>query len=177
MPLFKGQAPNYNDINIPGFAFGMGASPPDKIDILPSGSIRALGFDGGVTTEELHSSGEILHGYVEGTDLDIHVHWITTTTNAGNVKWQLEYHWINPETVYGDPTIISSTTATNETAWKSWHSYFPPIDGTGKDQGSELVFRLFRDPTEDTYASDAALIQVGIHYQIDALGSRQPEIK
>jgi len=177
MPLFKGQAPNYNDINIPGFALGPGAAPPDSISILPSGGLRGLGFNGANTTEELHSSGEILHGYIEGTDLDIHVHWMTTTALAGNVKWQLEYYWINEEGIYGDPTIVTVTTATNETIWKGWHSHFPAIDGTGKLAGSEMVFRLFRDPSEDTYAGDAALIQVGIHYQVDALGSRQVEIK
>ena len=177
MPLFKGQAPNYNDINLPAFSLGKGATPPDDINILPSGNIRALGFDGGAVTEEVHSSGEILHGYIADTDLDIHIHWMPIDTNTGTVKWQLEYYWINAGGTYGVPTIINSIQEAGGTAWKSWHSHFPAIDGTGKVQGSEIVFRLFRDPSEDTYNSDAALVQIGIHYQVNTLGSRQAEIK
>ena len=177
METMSGGDPYWNDINLPAFSLGKGASPPDDISILPSGGIRALGFDGGATLEEVHSSGEILHGYIADTDLDIHIHWMPIDNNTGTVKWQLEYYWINAGGTYGDPTVIDSTQEAGGTAWKSWHSHFPPIDGTGKVQGSEIVFRLFRNPTEDTYGSDAALIQLGIHYQTDILGSRQIEIK
>ena len=177
MPLFKGQVPRYNDINLPAFSLGKGATPPDDITILPSGGIKALGFDGASTLEEVHSSGEILHGYIADTDLDIHIHWMPTDTNTGTVKWQLEYCWINAGGTYSAPTILSSTIEAGGTAWKAWHSHFPAIDGTGKVQGSEIVFRFFRDPSEDTYASDAALVQIGIHYQVDLLGSRTAEVK
>ena len=172
MPLFKGQAPTYNDINLPAFSLGKGASPPDDINILPSGSIRALGFDGGATTEEVHSSGEILHGYIENTDLHIHAHWMPVDSNIGTVKWQLEYYWVNAGGIFGDPTIISITQEAGGTTWNSLHANFPSINGAGKTQSSVIVFRFFRNPTEDTYGSDAALIQIGIHYQVDALGSR-----
>ena len=177
MPLFKGQASVYNDINLPAFSLGKGASPPDDINILPSGNIKALGFDGAATLEEVHSSGEILHGYIADTDLHIHAHWMPVNSNTGTVKWQLEYYWINTGGIFGDPTIISVTQNTEETAWKSLHANFPPIDGTGKTQASELVFRFFRDPSEDTYGSDAALVQIGIHYQVNTLGSRTEYIK
>ena len=177
MPLYKGPTPQWNDINLPAFSLGKGATPPDDIGILPSGGIRALGFDGASTVEEVHSSGEVLHGYIADTDLDIHIHWMPTDTNTGTVKWQLEYYWINAGGTYGAPTIITSTQEAGGTAWKAWHSHFPAIDGTGKVQGSEIVFRFFRDPSEDTYGSDAALVQIGIHYQVNTLGSRQVETK
>ena len=180
MPLWKGASPRIDDINIPGLALGPGASPPDKITILGSGNIRAYGFDGNATTEELHGSTEILHGYVEGSNISFHVHWMPTTADSGNVKWQLEYSWYNTDEVAPNPTIISVVQSTSSTAWKPLKGIFPAIDGTGKRIQSDFVFRLFRDPTdgEDTYNShDAALLQVGFHYWTDAHGSRTTTTK
>ena len=36
------------------------------------------------------------------------------------------------------------------------------------------MFRIFRDPADaaDTYAHDAAILDVGIHYEKDTMGSR-----
>jgi hypothetical protein len=41
------------------------------------------------------------------------------------------------------------------------------------------VFRLFRDPADvaDTYGFDAVLLDVGLHYEKDTVGSRQVTTK
>jgi hypothetical protein len=169
----------WNDINMPASALRLGATAPDAITILGAGSIEALGFDGAATTEAVNGSAEILHGYVEGSDIEFHVHWMPTTANAGNVKWQLEYSWINNGGTFANPTTISIVQAAGGTAWVHKRADFPSISGTGKVINSAVVFRLFRDPSDgsDTYGDDAALVQVGIHYQIDVYGSRSENIK
>lgn len=51
--------------------------------------------------------------------------------------------------------------------------------GAGKTIGSRFVFNLFRDPADaqDTYGADVAITDVGTHYEIDSIGSRQMLIK
>jgi hypothetical protein len=169
----------WNDINMPANALTLGAAAPDSIGILGAGGIKGLGFDGNATAESLHGSAEILHGYLEGSDIYFHVHWMPTTANAGDVKWQLEYSWQTVDGTFANPTIISIVDAAGGAAWKHQLAPFAAIDGSGMGVNSAVVFRLFRDPTDgdDDYADDAALIQVGIHYQIDVYGSRSQTVK
>ena len=104
-----------------------------------------------------------------------HVHWMPTDADAGNVKWQLEYSWQNADGTFAAPTTISIVDATDTTAWKHHIAVFPVIGGSGINVNNAIVFRLFRDPGDgdDTYGSDAALIQIGIHYEANTMGSRQ----
>jgi hypothetical protein len=48
------------------------------------------------------------------------------------------------------------------------------IDGTGKTLSSMIICRLYRDVSDanDTYASDAFLLEIDFHYEIDTVGSR-----
>jgi hypothetical protein len=172
---FVGNATVWDDIVIPAMALGTVAATPSKISFLGSGSLKTYGFDGGALTEELHGSFELKHGYKQESDITVHVHWTPTNANAGNVKWQLEYSWQNVDGTFSAPTTINVIDSTDTTAWKHLRANFPAITGTGYNIGSILVFRIFRDPTDasDTYASDAALVDIGCHYQIDTVGSRQ----
>lgn len=165
----------WQDVNIPAGALSLGASAPDSISILSSGNIQGLGFNGNATTEEVHGSGEIIHDRKDGTDIHFHVHWMPTNANAGNVKWNLEYSWTNQDGTFSAPTTISIVDAADTTAWKHSIAVFPAIDGSAINVNNAIVFRLYRDPTDgdDTYGGDAALIQVGIHYEVNTMGSRQ----
>jgi hypothetical protein len=169
----------YEDINFEALNLRLGASAPDLINILGSWSIYALAFDGAAITEEIHAGWEILHGYKEGTDINIHFHWMPTNTGAWNVKWQFEYSWVNIDGTFSAPTIVSVVDATNTTAWQHLKSNEITITWTGKTIWSHIVFRIFRDPTDalDTYASDAVLLSAGLHYQIDTMWSRQINTK
>jgi hypothetical protein len=173
--VFNGNATVWDDIVIPAFALGVVASIPDSINFGPSGNLKIRGFDGAATSEMLYGSFELPHGYKEGTDITVHVHWTPTNANAGNVKWQFEYAWQNVDGTYGAPTTITVTDSTDSTAWKHLRADFAAISGTGKTIGSVLVFRIFRDPADaaDTYASDAGLIDIGCHVELDTVGSRQ----
>lgn len=165
----------WNDINFEGASLGTGASAPDLVSILGSGSILARAFDGNVTLEQMYGGGEILHDYREGTDLHMHVHWMPTTTNTGNVEWHMEYSWANVNDVMPAPSTISSVLATTGSAWKSYVQNIGIASGTGKKIGSHVAFRLYRNPasTNDTYPDDAVLLSVGIHHEVDSLGSRE----
>lgn len=156
-----------------------GATAPDFGTYQASGGLQTYLFDGSTRTEEVHGSFELQHDYEEGTDIDFHVHWEPTTAAAGNVRWSIEYVWKNTGDGATVPTTIHSVNAAGGTAWVTKKNDIGTITGTGKSIGSVFVFRLFRESThvDDTYAADAALIQVGIHYKVDTAGSRQETVK
>ena len=170
----NGDATTWDDVNISGLALGTGPAAPAVIAIAGTG-IRAYAFVGtGVLADELHGSIESLHDFLEASDIVAHVHWMPTTNDAGNVKWQLEYIWISRTGAVAGSTTISVTTAAGGTAWTMKRSDFPAIDGSAREIGDRFIFRIFRDPADaaDTYAFDAAVMDFGVHYQKDTMGSR-----
>lgn len=168
----------YEDISIPAHALTLGAAAPDSITFFGGGGIKGLGFDGGATTESVHGSTELLHSYAEGTDIYPHLHWMPTTAGAGQVKWQLEYSWQNDDSVFPSSTTVFGITTTAGVAWTLQQTNFPTMDGSGKSIGGGIAFRLFRDPTDnDDYAADAGLVHLGLHYEVDTLGSESLEDK
>lgn len=172
---FNGAATVWDDINMGAVSLGAGASAPDLITLGGGGNtILVRGFDGNAIAEQLFDDIEITHGYKEETDIVCHVHWMPTTTNAGDVKWQLTYAWTNRTGGLPSETTISVVQAAGGVAWVPHRADFPAISGTGKGIGSHLSIRLFRDPTDaaDTYPDDAALQSFGVHYEIDTVGSR-----
>lgn len=172
---FEGDATVWRDADITPLSLALGASAPDRIAYNGT-SIEVLGFDGVGTMEEVHGGAEYNHESLEGADIQFHVHWSPTTGDAGNVKWQLAYVWVDIDGIATDETVISVTQAASGTAWDKQKVAFPMIDGAGKTIGSQIGFRFFRDPMDaaDTYGADAAItFTVGVHYQIDTGGSRQ----
>lgn len=164
----------WDDSMSPAFVVGAGGSAPDLLaSVLASGTLRLYGFDGGSTTEQIYFTIQLPHSYKEGSDLYAHVHWMPVNTNAGNVKWQLEYSVISIGATFGAPTTISVTTAAAGIAWRHQISSFPTISGSGLTISNILIGRLFRNPTDgaDTYESDAAYLGLDIHFQQDSVGS------
>ena len=120
-----GDATCWDDIALGSGALGAGASAPDLININNSG-IYLYGFAGAATIEQLYGSFEVPHNYKEGTDLIPHIHWLTTTTNTGNVKWQVDYWRVNMTTITAAPSIplnIVALGTASGTAWKNNRSF------------------------------------------------------
>ena len=133
-----------------------------------SGGMKSFGFDGGASTEELFYHCDVQHDYIAGGDMVFHVHWMPATATGGNVKWQIEYQWVEDGATWPAPTTLTGTTAAGTTAWSDKRTDFT-IPGVGKTYNSRLMVRLFRNPADaaDTYAGDAVLSSVGMHYQAD----------
>lgn len=172
-----GNATSWNDINVSALALGSGASEPDKVNVASS-SIKAYAFNGTTATvDELHGSLEILHDWKEGSVIFPHIHWAPTTSSGGNVKWQFEYLWTSRNDVATSSITETLVMPAGGIAWREMVVHIPTngIDGTGKGIGSRLQFRIFRDPGDaaDTYAADAILLDVGVHYERDTIGSRE----
>lgn len=165
----------WNDINISSNSLKNGVSAPSDWTI-PGTSLSIKSFIGtGSTIQSAYGSAEILHDYKEGTDITPHLHYCPTTTGTGNIKWQMEYAWINRGGTISASTTLSAVVAASGIVGNTNIASFPAISGSNMKMGSRFVFRIFRDPADaaDTYAADAGVTDVGIHYKKDAMGSRE----
>ena len=166
------------DFNFGVNALTRGSAAPNLIN-LSATNIETLGFNGVNTLEQVSIVVEMNHNWKEGTIIKPHVHWYPVNGNAGNVKWNMEYAWVEMDSVVPASTTISVIQAAGGVAWQERFASLPDIDGSGFTIGSQLHIRLYRDPVDgdDTYGSDAALATFGLHVQVDTLGSRQVATK
>ena len=155
----------------------LGRTNGNRPSIIPFAGtgIEIAAFDNGPGLEEASHHIELDHDWDEGSVLSPHIHWYPNSTDTGNVVFQLEY-WISGfDLVVGASTTIQVVTAARGSAWQLTLAVFPDIPTVGFSIGSQLNFRLFRDPTlgTDTYTGDAAASTFGFHYRLNTMGSRQ----
>lgn len=170
---YVGAATVWDDINVSMVPPAGDGAAPSVISFNGDARLDVYAFTGvGAVASEFHSGMEILHGYKEGSDIHFHLHWYPTNTTVANIKWQLRYTWFNPGTVPPAGATATVTAATSGVAWQEQTSVIV-LSGAGKLMGSRLIFSLFRDPAdaEDTYVFDAAVSDMGVHYEKDSEGS------
>ena len=143
--------------------------------------MQGYSFDGQNTSEQLFGQIEILHDYSEGTALYPHIHWCPVNGNAGNVLWLIDYNIIPLGGSF--PNSVQTTSMLSPASGVAWKHQInesaSPISGSGIGIGSIFSFRVYRTPTAepDTYGSDAVLLQVGLHVQVNTPGSSQRFVK
>ena len=125
-----------------------------------------------LTEQEVYFSCQLPHSYLEGSNIEAHVHWAPINANAGNVRWGLEYTWASMTETIANTNIIIVSDNTDGVSKKHHLTSFGYLTGSGQRISSMLLCRLFRDATVDTYASDAAVLEIDFHFQKDSLGSR-----
>jgi len=142
------------------------------------GQTRTFLFDP-ASTESVHFSVQIPHSYKLGTNLLPHVHWAPTDATTGTVTWKLEYTIANVDGTFPTTTVLSVSDVSDEVAFKHQFADLGDITGTAIDNVSTmLICRLFRDVGDgDDYASDAALLEIDFHFQLDDLGSSSETAK
>jgi hypothetical protein len=141
------------------------------------GNIRELVFSNNDQAD--FPSIELQHDYKQGTDLYVHLHIATRGTNASayNVRYTIEYSIAAVNGVFGGPTTLDvETTIAGGTAALT-HKYITmgTISGAGLVIGSQIKYRLVRIAAavnDAPAANNPFVLQVGIHRQIDTLGSR-----
>lgn len=111
----SGAAVNYNDINVP-ISTGKVAAANYPAWTAFIGNQFAYTF--AVNDYIQLASSELLHDWMEGSNIELHVHWATNgvdTTDRG-VKWEIEYTLVNIDTskpfsnAYTGSTVVSSET-------------------------------------------------------------------
>lgn len=124
----------------------------------------------------LYFSAQLPHSYLEGTDIEFHIHIAYPDNGAGNSVWYFTYSWANDGDPFPDPTmspqvIIASPTVANN---HQLAEIIAVMDGTNKEISSVLICMIQRTGTHvsDTYASDIYLVSGDFHFMKDTLGSR-----
>ncbi len=176
---FAGTATVWKDINI-----GAGTlSGPPGLQPGIDNFVDENGVDTGIATfalavgEGLSGFLEIQHDYKEGSDITFHVHWqgIAAPTGTDNVQFQLTYTFCDEavtETLAPVTVITAESGITNQ--YSCPRTDFTAITGTDIEIGDQFLFTIQRiAASADEYGGEALLQTVGIHYQIDTVGSRQ----
>lgn len=168
--------PVYKDINVGALLLsGPAAFLPTEDEFVDS-----TGADTGIDTyafsvgDQVDGSFEIQHDYKEGTDITFHIHWQGIVAPAGgtdNVKWQLIY-----TIARSGVALAPASTITKQAAFTTQYAFnitsFDAITGTNIKIGDQLLFRLDRIAADsDEYGGAALVATVGMHYQVDTLGS------
>jgi hypothetical protein len=142
------------------------------------GNIRELVFSNNDTAD--FPSVELQHDWKEGTDLQVHMHIATRGTNASayNVRFTFEYSWADANGVFPATTTLDVTLNIAGGTTALTHKLFSvgTISGTGRHIGSQIKFQLKKiaaTSSDAPVANNPYVLQVGIHYETDTLGSRQ----
>ena len=170
----------WDDLQVPVTAIRLGgASPADAVAY--KGSI-VLSFDD-VTDEFIYFIAQLPHSYIEGSDIEFHIHWTPkvsgSAAGAENVKWDMTYSWANiGDSFPGETSATVSKDVQNDSADEHLLTEVVDIDGTSKKISSILLCSLGRDTAvASNYANEVYVVAIDFHFQTDGKGSRAEDIK
>ena len=145
-----------------------GAGTAPTITVLQSG-LRFWAYSAAATNEQMYRLS-MPYDYAEGTDIIPYITWTTGGTNAGTVRWGLEYTIVkgyNQATMPANTTIYVET-AGSGTALKPVTSSWAAITGTVLEPGALVLVRVFRDGAHanDTQTDVSYLLDFGVKFQL-----------
>lgn len=137
--------------------------------------------------KEMYFATQMPHSWA-GTAIHPHVHFTPASSGTAGqrVKWGLEYNWVEIGGTFGNSVIITTSGYSPVTSqlnkFDHYLAEFPSITPNSTQDGISTAIngRLFRnssDTTNDTYTDKAGLLQFDIHFEKDALGSREEDVK
>jgi len=127
---------------------------------------------------------EPMHKWEEGSELEVHVHWISNgldLTDRG-VKWEIDYTWANELSQGGQTAFPAVTTISMETQIPAntpdktnlRTSVFKFTPSGGKINLNILMsLKRIASVTDPTPSNDPWVLIVGIHERDNTIGSRQ----
>jgi len=172
----------WEDLRFPAQTVKRGeANPPNWVHMSALGNLYTLEFDPS-TEEDVYLFAQLPHSWKEGSEIRPHVHWINNRSGSGNIVWGLEYSIANPGVpggTYPPSTSIEVVSPVPDTQFTHVIAPFPSIDMTGFTLSTILIMRLFRKATDsqDTCTKKIGMLEIDIHFQVDATGSELEYIK
>ena len=128
---------------------------------------------------EVWTMFHIGHDYAPGTVVYPHVHWSTTGTNTGVVRWGFEYTVAkgHQQQAFASPTTVYVEQAGTGTAYKHMIAEVAlasAIPATNMEPDTLILMRVFRDAANanDTQTGTAFLFFIDCHYQAKFFGSK-----
>ena len=143
---------------------------------------KAYSFD--VNDYKDQEENELPHWWKEGTDGKVHIHTATKTANAtGNdrfAKYTVYIAYENASNIWVEVSLTAELTIPDGTSAKQGFKLsMGTITLTGLNLGTQIGCRIERiAATGGTeYADNMFITQVGIHLEVDTMGSRQEYLK
>jgi hypothetical protein len=182
--VLNGDATVWKDLNMGSATLSKpAASQPDEEQFVDSAGaatgIYTLGFAIG---EKVSGIFEMQHDYKQGSDFTFHLHWqgIAAPSGTDNVQWRLTYTIHRDGTTLDAVTTVDSLDTAIDTQYQCYRSDVVTITGSTAGNGGtsvligdQFLFTLERvASTGDVYLGDALVATVGIHYEVDTIGSR-----
>lgn len=163
----------WEDLRTPVNAIKLGAINPPT-DATYRGSLVYAFSDKILAQEQIvFFSIQLPHSYLQGSDIEAHVHWIAEDATVGNAIWLLTYSWANIGDAFPVETPVTATGINGGLNIQNLSS-FGMLNGAGKTISSMLVCSLKRNSSNvlDTLnGKDVYLVGVDFHYKMDTLGS------
>jgi len=150
---------------------GIGVNAPTWATIRDG--IKAYEFSA-TAINEVWVNLHILHDYLWGSKVWPHIHWTTTGTNTGVVRWGIEYTYARAYGVEAFPatTTIYLEQAASGTAYTQMLA--EPVEADGIllpncEPDGVLLCRVFRDAghANDTCTDGAFALFADLHFQSD----------
>lgn len=166
--------PKWNDLRFPAQA----VNPPGAVsdpDVDATDGTLLFAASG---TEVIFIAAQMPHGWISGTEIRPHVHWVKTTSAEGDVVWGMKYRAAAVGQTFGawsaEHSAATLAVSDEDTADHHALSAFPPITLLG-GPSTMILFEIARlgNDAADTYAADAKLLEFDLHYQAGAAGSIQ----
>jgi hypothetical protein len=123
----------------------------------------------------IHFAVELPHIFTPGTDISCHVHFVPTSTNTGDLRWEFTYSFANIGSVFPVETSVAAVVAVDGTQYK--HQIADPLFTFANpgdwDYGGIALCSLTRTGThaDDTYPDAVYNIAVVFHITQDRIGS------
>ncbi|MDD5150510.1 MAG: hypothetical protein PHC28_08515 [Flavobacterium sp.] len=129
-------------------------------------------FRDGQGVEAMSFTLQLPHNWKDGTTIYPHIHWVPRSSASGNMKWNLDYSWVNIDGTFSAATtssvIVNGPFTANKHLLTDLTSGNVGIDATGKTFSSILICRIWRDSSSgtDTYSGDAGGLSMDFHISI-----------
>jgi len=169
VPQFRSEY--WEDLRFPAQGINpAGSAAPPTVDT--STFPGTLLFSGTGGNNIIAGVAQLPHEWKEGSEVRPHIHATRTTTSTDAVGWEFKYVVANANEVLGAYTAWQTATESviSNVAEKHGLWTFPAITMTGKLISCMIIWQLQRN-TADAYNSNARLLELDFHYQIDTTGS------
>jgi hypothetical protein len=182
--LIGGSSVVWDDLRLVPSSFDYpGNNDPTIVDYQPAGSgttFKVWKFD---KDDAGYASVQMPHSYKEGSDLHFHIHWTScnrgTTEGTAKVGWKVDYSIANVHGNFVASQTVDLSDACSGVNHRHEITNSVAVSGTGLSISHIILLKIYRSDTgaDDTWAGTGsnapALLEFDIHYQIDALGSKQ----
>jgi len=180
-PRLIGDSTVYDDLRIPLTSVKVGGAGKDPTYAQVINNIRAPVFSNGAS-QNLHFVSQVPHSWMNGGELQPHIHWMPTVANAtGFCRWDLEYVVADINATFQvEPIRAVGSTAMDGVAFKHISTEL----GEGNVVGSKLTGVsgiiagriIYRGDVGD-HGEDVAGLELDFHFEKDSMGSEKEKTK